>query len=187
MQKSNGKRNIAIYSAILAVLVGGILAYSYLSNPEYKYKNDPLYCEKDSDCRYASCKDCVGCMPPPENIYQPEFTCNVGCNCTGGDYTATIECKNNKCIVFTKWLSSQARMVRIDSLFNDTLYIMNIGTISMGGEDIAVYIDGKLQTCLWNKDRIKPNEIIQCKFTTTCLKGQIIKVHTIGSSDQTEC
>ena len=87
---------------IVILIAFGIFVVSviYMNTSEYKFATNPLYCEKDEDCRFG--RNCErSCTLPVENVYQPYEECTSiprsACRWLPIEYRA--ECVNNTCTV----------------------------------------------------------------------------------------
>ncbi|MBI4018162.1 MAG: hypothetical protein HY368_00990, partial [Candidatus Aenigmarchaeota archaeon] len=79
-----------------------------------------------------------------------------------------------------------SKIIRIDGASDNQIAVRNIGSVSIDSSDLAVFLDGKLQTCSWTSNSVESGSIIVCTMPSSC-KGTVVKVTAPGNADTAYC
>jgi hypothetical protein len=86
--------------------------------------------------------------------------------------------------------------IRIDSLYNNSIFIRNVGTLNASISDLTVYVDDIPVNCSWSytngtiikiTDEILPVALAECNVSSSIKNCSIIKVVYPSGEDRMGC
>ena len=80
-----------------------------------------------------------------------------------------------------------SKQVNIDASNTTSVTIRSIGTGTIAGGEIQVYVDGSPRTCVPALPNIPPGNVQTCDFTPACPNGQKIRVVSPANSVEVNC
>ncbi|MBI4170151.1 MAG: hypothetical protein HY514_00515 [Candidatus Aenigmarchaeota archaeon] len=188
MEKQNNS-NFKMYVVMVIVFLSAVIIVEGLNNlptSQNKYILDPLYCEKDEECRFKESCGC-GCEPETENIFQSNSTCTTPmCEMQCPLVSYKTECENYSCIIEkTPMLPMK---VGIEDVSSSSIRIINIGSLQINLVDkVTVFVDGVVKSCKWSEEKISNGETAICTIEEGCKTGQKVRVTVPSGVDEAIC